>query len=1150
MKRTIVTLLVAAGMVSASLAVPIIGTDFTSPYTSADLAGQQGWSALPLTGTQAFKVDATAGVADTAPYAGSFDTTNGNAVVLAGTFGNAIDDEWTGSMDFKVATSASGTIATNIIGTVTNIGDVALFGSANDFYQIGLTAVATNGLATGDSNDVMLDFRIKSAAQMQVTINKYGNYSTLAEFTSDELGWDPEFTSTNSVAPDFETDDLRLTWTLRKTRTPDTYSAVAVLSNLTTGAFSVYDDAGNINYAAGRSNLYASATAQLAMQHGPDADDDGTASLVNIAIDSLTVDQTSGNLPVLESSVLSGAGGDGLVDLSWTPVIDASSYTLKRGSAPGGPYSTTVATTNGTRFTDTGLVNETLYYYIVTASSAGVADADSNEVIGEPQSAQTGDIFGWDFTAIEGYTESDLDGQKRWKAQAATGPNAFTVTDAANEGYADTTAATFDTDLGNGVYYNTIMSNNVADEWSGTFSFALSTGPTAGQSVTRTNDVYDATGTNVIGETIDTYDITGMTFNEILHFGVTAPENKDNRLNNNGSTSVGLNLRTTASDGNLAIRLNNGDTIASLTAVQMGWDPDWTDSTNTNGPDFETDEITLEWRMRKSSGGVYMATAEMTCISSITGTTNTSSEGWGTTTAATDAYASDLAIFGMTHQGDADKGKDLDGNAQVISPILVSVNYASLLKSDNVPPEMFVPELTAASLDGTSIEASWNAVSEAVSYALWYSDVDGGPYTLLGSNLVDRVLTNSPLTNLRTYFHVLQAYYGEFGFGPMSAQAIARPLAQVSTGWGESADMLTELNQNLDVANTTVGTIYNRVGNGPGGALVYDGWSDYDVLVAPPVYGVFQVDISGDTSLNFAFSVMNKDDQPFDYIIVRRKLPGSQGTAFLYTELSASADATSQTYGLEAEFATHKWSGTVTEGLHLAVRNGTQWYVSETSVSPGNAVALAGGAVCTIPDLVAENWVAYTPATSTSASLANVVGATFDVAGTVLNNITAIGVLGEGELSLGIQRWSLSTGQQPTALQSWADTQGIYNEDAAADADPDMDGVNNLYEWGLAGDPTDPSSTGRDIKYGGMDATGTNMVFIYPRKKDAPKPDYTVLETPYLLYGAAWTDNSSTYVEDLGPNTGSGVFSQYQWVTNAIPTDLDVKFIGLNIQEP
>jgi len=83
--------------------------------------------------------------------------------------------------------------------------------------------------------------------------------------------------------------------------------------------------------------------------------------------------------------VVTGATpGSAQVVLTWTIPAGATSFTVKRGTAPK-TYSTTVATglVSGT-YTDKSVTNGTTYYYVVDAVNAGGSSPDSNEVTATP----------------------------------------------------------------------------------------------------------------------------------------------------------------------------------------------------------------------------------------------------------------------------------------------------------------------------------------------------------------------------------------------------------------------------------------------------------------------------------------------------------------------------------------------------------------------------------------------------------------------------------------------------------------------------------------------------------------------------------------------------------------------------------------------
>jgi DNA/RNA endonuclease G (NUC1)/fibronectin type 3 domain-containing protein len=109
--------------------------------------------------------------------------------------------------------------------------------------------------------------------------------------------------------------------------------------------------------------------------------------------------------PAAPTGLTAGAG-DSHVLLSWTASPGAATYTVLRGTAPGGPYPTTFPGIATTTYDDTTAVNGTTYYYVVTATNGFGTSGNSNEASATPQSlaaptglaAQVGDsvvILNW-----------------------------------------------------------------------------------------------------------------------------------------------------------------------------------------------------------------------------------------------------------------------------------------------------------------------------------------------------------------------------------------------------------------------------------------------------------------------------------------------------------------------------------------------------------------------------------------------------------------------------------------------------------------------------------------------------------------------------------------------------------------------------------
>lgn len=74
---------------------------------------------------------------------------------------------------------------------------------------------------------------------------------------------------------------------------------------------------------------------------------------------------------------------DTFVQLEWTASAGATSYDLARSTTAGGPY-TTIASPTITEYTDAGLANGTMYYYVVSAVSSSGTSAPSTETSATP----------------------------------------------------------------------------------------------------------------------------------------------------------------------------------------------------------------------------------------------------------------------------------------------------------------------------------------------------------------------------------------------------------------------------------------------------------------------------------------------------------------------------------------------------------------------------------------------------------------------------------------------------------------------------------------------------------------------------------------------------------------------------------------------
>ncbi|MGC1418350.1 MAG: fibronectin type III domain-containing protein, partial [Candidatus Acidiferrum sp.] len=82
-------------------------------------------------------------------------------------------------------------------------------------------------------------------------------------------------------------------------------------------------------------------------------------------------------------SGLAATAGNAQVSLSWSASSGATGYYVKRASASGGPY-TQIASPQTNSYTDGGLTNGAIYYYVVSAFNSAGQSANSGQVSATP----------------------------------------------------------------------------------------------------------------------------------------------------------------------------------------------------------------------------------------------------------------------------------------------------------------------------------------------------------------------------------------------------------------------------------------------------------------------------------------------------------------------------------------------------------------------------------------------------------------------------------------------------------------------------------------------------------------------------------------------------------------------------------------------
>ena len=161
---------------------------------------------------------------------------------------------------------------------------------------------------------------------------------------------------------------------------------------------------------------------------------------------------------------LTASAANAQVNLTWNASSGATSYHVKRSATNGGPY-TQVSAPTAANFTDTGLINDTIYYYVVSALNSAGESANSSQASATPAAPATPPPAPTGLRATAGNAQASL----TWTASA--GAISYHVKRSATSGgpytqvAALTTTSDTDTGLTNGTtYYYVVSALNAVGE--------------------------------------------------------------------------------------------------------------------------------------------------------------------------------------------------------------------------------------------------------------------------------------------------------------------------------------------------------------------------------------------------------------------------------------------------------------------------------------------------------------------------------------------------------------------------------------------------------------------------------------------------------------------------------------------------------------
>ena len=453
--------------------------------------------------------------------------------------------------------------------------------------------------------------------------------------------------------------------------------------------------------------------------------------------------------PPAAPAALEATAGDGQVTLDWADNSegDLASYSVKRATATGGPYTTIATGVIVSAHTDTGVTNGTTYYYVVSAvDDSGNESANSSEVSATPTdsvapAAPTGLVatsgdgqvsLDWDDNA-----EGDLDGYSVKRATSSGGPYSTIATGVSVSAYTDTTV-TNDTTYFYVVSVVDTSTNESANSSEVSATPADPTPPAAptglvatagdgqvsldwddnaegdldGYSVKRATSSGGPYSTIATGVSVSAYTDTTVTNDTTYFYVVSAVDTSANESADSSEVSA-TPTDTTPPAAPTGLVATAGDGQVSL---------DWDDNA-------EADLDGYNMKRATSSGGPYSTIATGVSVSAYTDTTVTNDTTYFYVVSAVDSSANESA-------------ESSEGSAT---------------PTDTTPPAA-PTGLVATSGDGqVSLDWDDNAEGDLDGYNVKRATSSGGPYSTIATGVSVSAYTDTTVTNDTTYFYVVSA---------------------------------------------------------------------------------------------------------------------------------------------------------------------------------------------------------------------------------------------------------------------------------------------------------------------------------------------------------------------------------------------------------
>jgi fibronectin type 3 domain-containing protein len=317
-------------------------------------------------------------------------------------------------------------------------------------------------------------------------------------------------------------------------------------------------------------------------------------------------------------------GGSNQVSLSWAAYGAATSYNIKRAGASSGPYTTisTPGSVTGTSFTDSTAINNTTYYYVLSAATPYGESANSAEASAPasctppPTTGNNGPVCAgstlnltaslvpgatYNWTGPNGFTSTDQNPSIPNATTAASGVYGVTVTVGACTSVAATTTATV-----NAIPNAPVAGNNGPICAGSTLNLTASNVPGATYSWTGPNGFTSGAQNPSIASA--TADATGL-------YSVTATVNGCTSLA--GTTTAAVNAIPAAPVAGNNSPITAGSTLSLTASTVPGATYSWT------GPNGFTSiqQNPSIMNATTNASGLYSVTATVGICTSPAGTT-------------------------------------------------------------------------------------------------------------------------------------------------------------------------------------------------------------------------------------------------------------------------------------------------------------------------------------------------------------------------------------------------------------------------------------------------------------------------------------------------------------------------------------------------